>query len=261
MSQDKSELRFDSSAEQVGGSYDQGTAETRALVHAQKKFGRRWFRKLPLIWATESSHYNEDVDRWEIVVFCHLFHDEKNRGEWVYHISPDGRKVLPGTSLVRTRLDLKGVEGMGRKAWLFGSLAVVAVLTVGIFLLMDVAATPGIIRSTITPTPVPVQTPSPAPPPLSPTPTLAPITKPTITSTPAPAPAPKPAQAPILIPAPTLANTKIAFESSRDSNQEIYVMDADGSNLMSLTNHPERDDSFQVDDGNPAWSPLLSAEK
>jgi len=104
MSDDKSEPRFDSSAEQVGGSYDQGTAESRALVHAQKKFGRRWFRKLPLIWATESSHYNEDVDRWEIVVSCHPLRDEKNRGEWVYHISPDGRKVLPGTPLLRSQL-------------------------------------------------------------------------------------------------------------------------------------------------------------
>ena len=130
MSDDKSEPRFDSSAEQIGGSYDQGTAESRALVHAQKKFGRRWFRKLPLIWATESSHYNEDVDRWEIVVSCHPLRDEKNRGEWVYHISPDGRKVLPGTPLLRSQLRLGRIWIL--TTWLFGSLAVVATLTVAV---------------------------------------------------------------------------------------------------------------------------------
>ncbi|GAG57122.1 unnamed protein product, partial [marine sediment metagenome] len=34
---------------------------------------------------------------------------------------------------------------------------------------------------------------------------------------------------------------KIAFESSRDDNDEIYVMDADGSNQVNLTNNPEGD--------------------
>ena len=47
---------------------------------------------------------------------------------------------------------------------------------------------------------------------------------------------------------PPAGNGKIAFESSRNSNQDIYVMDADGSNSTRLTNHP-------ASDVNPAWSP------
>ena len=42
--------------------------------------------------------------------------------------------------------------------------------------------------------------------------------------------------------------TKIAFNSDRDGNFEVYVMDADGSNQTRLTNNP-------ADDGGPAWSP------
>ena len=42
------------------------------------------------------------------------------------------------------------------------------------------------------------------------------------------------------------AQARIAFMSDRDWNWEIYVMDADGSNLRSLTNHPN-------DDEDPAW--------
>lgn len=42
-------------------------------------------------------------------------------------------------------------------------------------------------------------------------------------------------------------NGKIAFQSDRDGNFEIYVMDADGSGQTNLTNNPERDVE-------PAWS-------
>jgi len=42
--------------------------------------------------------------------------------------------------------------------------------------------------------------------------------------------------------------TRIAFESLRDGNSEIYVMDADGSNQANLTRH-------EADDHAPAWSP------
>ena len=42
--------------------------------------------------------------------------------------------------------------------------------------------------------------------------------------------------------------TRLAFMSGRDGNPEIYVMNADGSNLRRLTNHP-------AGDGTPTWSP------
>ncbi len=43
--------------------------------------------------------------------------------------------------------------------------------------------------------------------------------------------------------------SKIAFESNRDGNSEIYVMNAtDGSNQTNLTNHSSLDSE-------PAWSP------
>lgn len=41
---------------------------------------------------------------------------------------------------------------------------------------------------------------------------------------------------------------QIAFVTDRDGNQEIYKMDADGSNLVNLTANP-------AEDSNPAWSP------
>lgn len=40
----------------------------------------------------------------------------------------------------------------------------------------------------------------------------------------------------------------IAFDSMRDRNNEVYVMDADGSNQIRLTNNP----GF---DSHPTWSP------
>jgi Tol biopolymer transport system component len=41
---------------------------------------------------------------------------------------------------------------------------------------------------------------------------------------------------------------QLAFESSRTGNAEIFVVDADGSNVVQLTDHP-------ASDGAPAWSP------
>ncbi|MDY7080437.1 MAG: hypothetical protein SXV54_26450 [Chloroflexota bacterium] len=43
-------------------------------------------------------------------------------------------------------------------------------------------------------------------------------------------------------------NTRIAFVSDRDGNLEIYVMNADGSGQVNLTNSPAHDTS-------PAWQP------
>lgn len=44
------------------------------------------------------------------------------------------------------------------------------------------------------------------------------------------------------------ATGRIAFQSNRDGNLEIYRMTAEGDQLTNLTNHP-------ADDTNPAWSP------
>ena len=46
---------------------------------------------------------------------------------------------------------------------------------------------------------------------------------------------------------------KITFGSTRDGNQEIYVMNADGSEQKNLTNNPANDYS-------PSWSPFLPLE-
>jgi TolB protein len=43
------------------------------------------------------------------------------------------------------------------------------------------------------------------------------------------------------------SNGKIVFESDRDGNREIYVMNKDGSGQTNLTNNPARD-------RDPAWS-------
>jgi len=43
--------------------------------------------------------------------------------------------------------------------------------------------------------------------------------------------------------------SKITFETDRDGNYEIYVMNADGSNVQRLTNNP-------ANDWFPNWSAL-----
>lgn len=43
--------------------------------------------------------------------------------------------------------------------------------------------------------------------------------------------------------------SKIAFDSNRDGDRDIYVMDADGSNVQNITDESSRDD------WRPAWSP------
>lgn len=48
--------------------------------------------------------------------------------------------------------------------------------------------------------------------------------------------------------APTVRNGKIAFVTNRDGNNEIYVMNANGTGARNLTNSP-------ADDHAPAWSP------
>ncbi len=54
---------------------------------------------------------------------------------------------------------------------------------------------------------------------------------------------------PITIASPTLrVNGRVAFTSNRDGNREIYVMNADGTNQVRLTNN-------SVVDDHPTWSP------
>jgi Tol biopolymer transport system component len=75
------------------------------------------------------------------------------------------------------------------------------------------------------------QTPTATPPPPQPSPTEEP---PTLTPVP---------------PTPFTETTgKIAFDSDRDGNNNIYVINTDGSNLTQLTDN-------QADNGCPAWSP------
>ena len=99
-------------------------------------------------------------------------------------------------------------------------------------------------QPTPTPTPLPAlevpgslptATPAPKPTP-APTATLAPGIPPTVTPTPTPTPTPVP------------SSGRIAFYSDRHGNQEIYVMDADGSNVTRLTN-------ASTDEHSPVWSP------
>lgn len=46
----------------------------------------------------------------------------------------------------------------------------------------------------------------------------------------------------------TAQESKIVFESYRDDNAEVYIMDVDGSNLVNLSSNPAYD-------GVPSWSP------
>ena len=87
--------------------------------------------------------------------------------------------------------------------------------------------------------------------PSTPEPTNTPALPPTPTrpraATPTKPPTPEPAKAGTPHPS-SPADPKLAFHTDRDGNNEIYVMDADGSDPTNLTNHP-------ANDASPAWSP------
>ena len=119
-----------------------------------------------------------------------------------------------------------------------------------------VSPTPTNTSQPPTPTDTPVPpTPTPAPPsatptstftprPDTPTPTFTPRPS-TPTNTPAP-PTPTPIP-PTATPTPA-ALGRIAFVSDRDGNNEIYIMEPDGTGVTTLTHNP-------TDDWSPAWSP------
>ena len=95
---------------------------------------------------------------------------------------------------------------------------------------------------TFTPTSTPTFTPTQT---LTPTHTLTPTNTATFTLT--------PTHTPSLTPTPTSTalgggSGEILFESNRDGNHEIYVMNSDGSNPVNLSNHESYDSS-------PIWSP------
>jgi TolB protein len=83
--------------------------------------------------------------------------------------------------------------------------------------------------ATPSPTHTPTALPSPTP---SPTPTKTPV--PTFTPSPTPTPLPR--------------ASLIVFETYRDGNGEIYLLDTHSDQLINLTRHP-------ADDRRPAWSP------
>lgn len=58
--------------------------------------------------------------------------------------------------------------------------------------------------------------------------------------------------APLTLTVSSSPTTKIAFASTRDGSFDIYVMNADGTNPVNLTNNPAAD-------GEPAWSPRWDA--
>jgi TolB protein len=95
------------------------------------------------------------------------------------------------------------------------------------------------------PTPLPPAA-TPMPPTATPTWTLAPTATPTTTSTPTPTatPTPQPTSTPTPMPGPG----PVAFESYRDGNGEIYVLDETGGALLNVSRHP-------ADDRSPAWRP------
>ena len=89
--------------------------------------------------------------------------------------------------------------------------------------------------------PIPVPTPTPRPVP-RPTPTQMPTHTPTSTDTPTPTPElPK-----VALPDYPVGG-RIAFQTDRDGNSEIYVMGCDGSNPVNLTNHSSEDKQ-------PSWA-------
>jgi Tol biopolymer transport system component/serine/threonine protein kinase len=118
--------------------------------------------------------------------------------------------------------------------WGIGAAAVVLGLAFAFFRPPTPAAIPTPARTTAAETPV-KDTPSPVIEETAVSTTAAPTPRPTAPATPAPTALPNPIG-------------KLAFDSQRDGHWEVCTMNADGSGLVNLTNHP-------AEDGDPSWSP------
>lgn len=83
-------------------------------------------------------------------------------------------------------------------------------------------------------------------------PTITPTRIPTFTSTPTQTPTPTRTWTPMNTPTksltPTAVPSKIAFVTNRDGNEEIYLMNPNGTDLVNLSNSP-------AGDGHPSWAP------
>jgi Tol biopolymer transport system component len=113
------------------------------------------------------------------------------------------------------------------------------------------ALTPGVTpEPTRTTEPVPTSTPMIIVVTATPAPTSAPTPTPTPTPTADPTATPRPTSPSTPTPGPIVTKGLITFESwlVPDVNPEIFMMNADGSNQIDLTNHPAADKD-------PAWSP------
>ena len=119
------------------------------------------------------------------------------------------------------------------RPFLLDAIAVVLLLLV-VVLLAGCSPTP------VTPSPTPEEEEATA------TPTALPTNTPTHTPTPTATPTPTPTATPL--PRASL----IAFETYRDGNGEIYLLDPDSGELLNLTRHP-------ADDRAPAWRPGAEA--
>jgi TolB protein len=111
-----------------------------------------------------------------------------------------------------------------------------------VLLLLSGCSTGPTPQAAVTSTPAPTNTP--LLPAATPTWTLAPTSSPTATPNPTATQTPSPTPSPTPLPGLGL----IAFESYRDGNGEIYVLDETSGALLNVSRHP-------ADDRSPAWRP------
>ncbi len=160
-----------------------------------------------------------------------------------------------------------------RPAWFWPVVGAAGVLVIAVALWLlfgggpEPAETPtpkptqvAVVEPTITATPTHTPTHTSPPPTNTPRPTASrtPSSTPTAThsptATPSPEPSPTPASRPTSTsvpsaqPGPVASLGQIAFMSDRDGNNEIYLMNLDGSEQRNLTKNP-------ADDRHPCWSP------